>query len=78
MGTAIAPEAVLGALDPATPLLLEPGRDASLGQLLARAACVAEALAGASACINLCERREYFLVAWLGALLHGCATLMPP
>ena len=78
MGALRPPEAVLGALDPATPLLLEPGRDATLGQLLARAACVAEALAGASACINLCERREHFLVAWFGAVLRGCATLMPP
>ena len=77
MGALLPPEAVLGALDRAAPLLLEPGRDACLGELLARAARMAGALDGASACINLCERREHFLVAWLGALLRGCPTLMP-
>lgn len=78
MRAPLPPEAVLGALDPAAPLLLEPGRESSCGELLARAARVARALAGSDACINLCERREHFLVAWLGALLRGCPTLMPP
>lgn len=78
-GASPAPEAVLGALDPDAPLLLAHGRVATAGELLGRAATLAAGeLAGAPACINLCEHREEFLIAWLAALLAGCPTLMPP
>jgi acyl-coenzyme A synthetase/AMP-(fatty) acid ligase len=72
-----APEEVLGTLDPHAPVLLEHGRDVPLGTLLAQAAALGVRLAGASACINLCERRPEFLTTWMAALLAGCPTLLP-
>lgn len=77
MPAVIAPEALLASLDPRTPLLLEHGVECTLGELLAQAAALAPRFAGASACINLCERRPEFMAAWLGALLAGCPTLLP-
>jgi acyl-coenzyme A synthetase/AMP-(fatty) acid ligase len=77
MQSLVAPEALLGSLDPRAPLLCERGHELTLGELLAQAAALAGRLDGASACINLCERRPEFLVAWAGALLAGCPTLLP-
>ena len=72
-----APESVLGSLDLRAPVLLEHGRDVPLGTLFAQAAALGPRLAGASACINLCERRPEFLTTWMAALLAGCPTLLP-
>jgi acyl-coenzyme A synthetase/AMP-(fatty) acid ligase len=72
-----APGSVLGSLDPRAPVLLEHGHDVLLGTLFAQAAALGARLAGASACINLCERRPEFLTTWMAALLAGCPTLLP-
>jgi acyl-coenzyme A synthetase/AMP-(fatty) acid ligase len=73
----VAPESLLGSLQTCAPVLLEDGRTVTVGTLLAQAAALGPQLTGASACINLCERRPEFLTAWAAALLAGCPTLLP-
>ncbi len=50
----------------------------SSSQLLARAGALAERLPPGPAALNLCERRDNFLVAFLALLMRGQACLMPP
>lgn len=47
-------------------------------QLLCRAGALAASLPPRPAALNLCERRENFLVAFLALLMRGQACLMPP
>ncbi len=50
----------------------------SSSQLLNRAGALAERLPSGPAALNLCERRDNFLVAFLALLMRGQACLMPP
>ncbi|MGY0505756.1 AMP-binding protein [Luteimonas sp. e5] len=48
------------------------------GEFRARVAALAMRLPAAPAAINLCERRDHFMLGFCAALLRGQATLMPP
>jgi acyl-coenzyme A synthetase/AMP-(fatty) acid ligase len=48
------------------------------GQLLSRASSLADALPNATAALNLCERRENFLLGFVALLMRGQTCLMPP
>jgi len=48
------------------------------GQLLSRASSLADALPNATAALNLCERRENFLLGFVALLMRGQICLMPP
>jgi acyl-coenzyme A synthetase/AMP-(fatty) acid ligase len=50
----------------------------SLGQFLALAQSLAATLPDCPAALNLCERRENFLVAFAAMLIRGQACLLPP
>jgi len=70
--------ALLEKADPGRPILWSEGRSMSVGELIARAERFAERLPGdAAALVNLCERRDHFLIAYCAALLERCTTLLP-
>jgi acyl-coenzyme A synthetase/AMP-(fatty) acid ligase len=50
----------------------------TFGQLLSRAGLLANSLPAAAAAVNLCERRENFLVGFVALLIRGQACLLPP
>lgn len=60
------------------PVIRSSAGTASLGQLQQQAASLANSLPAAPAALNLCERRENFLVGFLALLTRGQACLLPP
>ncbi len=50
----------------------------TVGQLLSLADSLARSLPGGPAAVNLCERRENFLVGFLALLIRGQTCLLPP
>ncbi len=64
--------------DPERPILWAQGRAVSVGELVADIERVAAALPTGTHLINLCERRDNFLIAYCAALRRGHTNLMPP
>ncbi len=61
------------------PVLFAPdGMPVSRGEFLARVRAVAAALPQASHVINLCERRDAFIIGLCAAASRGQVTLLPP
>jgi acyl-coenzyme A synthetase/AMP-(fatty) acid ligase len=64
--------------DPERPVLFAHGRVLAVRELMERVAAVAEVLpADARYLINLCERRDDFLIAFCAALVRGHTNLLP-
>lgn len=69
---------LLQSADPERPVLWARGRVLSAGALMERVARLAAALPAAGRClINLCERRDDFLIAFCAALVRGHTNLLP-
>ncbi len=64
--------------DPARPILWAQGRAWSVAELMTGVERVAAALPPGTHLVNLCERRDHFLIAYCAALLRGHTNLMPP
>ncbi len=64
--------------DPARPILWAQGRARSVAELMTDVERVAATLPSGTHLINLCERRDHFLIAYCAALLRGHTNLMPP
>ena len=60
------------------PLFISAAGKWPAGQLLSWAGSLADALPDAAAALNLCERRENFLVGFVALLMRGQTCLMPP
>ena len=60
------------------PLVFSAAGKWPAGQLLSWAGSLAGALPEATAAVNLCERRENFLVGFVALLMRGQTCLMPP
>lgn len=59
-------------------MLRSRGEATSAGQFLARAGSLAARLPDRPAALNLCERRDNFLVAFAAMLMRGQVCLLPP
>ncbi len=70
--------ALIDSADPARPILWARGRVVSVGELMADVERVAASLPSGSHLVNLCERRDHFLIAYCAGLLRGQTNLMPP
>jgi acyl-coenzyme A synthetase/AMP-(fatty) acid ligase len=66
----------LGAVD--RPAVRSRAATLSTGQLLSLADSLARSLPGGPAAVNLCERRENFLVGFIALLARGQTCLLPP
>lgn len=60
------------------PLLVGGGGVLSIAHGIDRARRIALALPDARSVVNLCERRDAFILAFVAALLRGQVTLLPP
>jgi acyl-coenzyme A synthetase/AMP-(fatty) acid ligase len=60
------------------PILLSAGRIVTLAQFLADAQAVAADLPCRAAAMNLCERRDNFLLGFAATAIRGQPTLLPP
>ena len=60
------------------PVIRSSAGTVSLGQLQQQAGSLANSLPAAPAALNLCERRENFLVGFLALLTRGQVCLLPP
>jgi len=60
------------------PLVRTAAGSLTSGRTLALATSLAQTLPSAPAAVNLCERRENFLVGFLALLIRGQACLLPP
>jgi len=69
---------LLSSDDPERPVLWVQGRPLAARQVMQRVAAVARALpADGRYLINLCEHRDYFLIAFCAALVRGHTNLLP-
>lgn len=68
---------LIDSADPARPILWARGRPLSVAELMADVERVAATLPAVTHVINLCERRDHFLIAYCAALLRGHTNLMP-
>jgi acyl-coenzyme A synthetase/AMP-(fatty) acid ligase len=59
-------------------LVRTPCGSLASGELLSSAAAVARSLPDAPAALNLCERRENFLIGFVALLIRGQTCLLPP
>jgi len=69
---------LLQSADPDRPILFADGRTVAAGEFLASVRRVAAALPEGGPLINLCERRDRFLIAYCAALASGGTNLLPP
>jgi acyl-coenzyme A synthetase/AMP-(fatty) acid ligase len=60
------------------PLVISGAGNWPAGRLLSRAGSLADALPESTAALNLCERRENFLIGFVALLMRGQTCLMPP
>ncbi|MCC7199995.1 MAG: acyl-CoA synthetase [Gammaproteobacteria bacterium] len=60
------------------PLLVGAGHALPIDACLDRARRIAQALPDAAGVVNLCERRDAFILAFTAALLRGQVSLLPP
>jgi len=64
--------------DPQRPVLWLAGRSVTVGELMRSVAAVAAALPQGRYLLNLCERRDTFLIAYCAALVREHTNLLPP
>jgi acyl-coenzyme A synthetase/AMP-(fatty) acid ligase len=60
------------------PLVFSGAGEWPAGRLLSRAGSLADTLPDSAAALNLCERRENFLIGFVALLMRGQTCLMPP
>jgi acyl-coenzyme A synthetase/AMP-(fatty) acid ligase len=68
---------LLRSATPDRPVLWSHGKAVSAWELMQRVAAVARALPEGRHLINLCEHRDYFLIACCAALVRGHTNLLP-
>lgn len=68
---------LLDPADPERPVLWAGGRAVSSAAVRTAVSHVMAALAPGTCLVNLCERRDYFLIAYCAALARGHTSLMP-
>ncbi len=68
---------LLRSATPDRPVLWSHGKTVTVRELMQRVAAVARALPEGRHLINLCEHRDYFLVACCAALVRGHTNLLP-
>jgi acyl-coenzyme A synthetase/AMP-(fatty) acid ligase len=64
--------------DPGRPLFRGHGSPLDAARFHAIAACLAQQLPDGPAALNLCERRDNFLIGFVALLMRGHACLLPP
>ncbi|HEY4338421.1 MAG TPA: AMP-binding protein [Steroidobacteraceae bacterium] len=68
---------LIAGFDAAAPLLWQAQGALSAGEFLRSVLTLAEALPQRPYLVNLCERREHFLMAWCAAAVRGQTNLLP-
>lgn len=69
---------LIGARRPEDPFVWRDDGPVTAGEFVARAAAFARALPPGTACINLCEDRYEFALAFAASLIAGKTNLLPP
>jgi acyl-coenzyme A synthetase/AMP-(fatty) acid ligase len=69
---------LLNSSDPERPVLWSQGRAVSVRELMGKVYAVAQSLPPGQRLLNLCERRDTFLIAFCAALVRGDTNVLPP